>query len=491
MGKRKRKERSGGPVVHVLGLGPGPADLLTLRAMELLAAGGEVLVRTSRHPCVERLRERGVRMRFLDHCYREAATMEEAYRRMAEEVMRAAEERGTACYAVPGHPLVAERSVRLLMDSGVELRLHPAVSFLDAFFSSLRCDPLEGMLLVDGERLAAGERAVLDPRVGVVIAQVDSRMKASDVKLCLLEVYPPGHETAVVTAAGDEGERVEWIPLEELDRGERFDHLTTIYVPPLRDEEIYDFRRLQDVVARLRGPGGCPWDRRQTHETLARHMVEEAHEAVDAIRQSDWEHLAEELGDLLLQIMLHAQMAREAGEFDIRDVIRGISTKLIRRHPHVFGESKATDAEEVALEWEELKQNERKEGDSLLSSVPLGLPALSYSHSIQRRAAGVGFDWKEYDGILDKLVEELRELKHASTHQEKVHEFGDILFALVNAARWQGVDPEEALRLANERFSRRFRYMEEVCRNRGMSLRDLSFEEQNALWEEAKQNSAY
>ncbi len=257
------------------------------------------------------------------------------------------------------------------------------------------------------------------------------------------------------------------------------------------EQDPSSFDTLEKIVARLRAPDGCPWDRAQNHASIKPYLIEEAYEVLQALDDENAKKLCEELGDLLLQIMLHAQMAREAGEFDIRDVIRGISTKLIRRHPHVFGESKATDAEEVALEWEELKQNERKEGDSLLSSVPLGLPALSYSHSIQRRAAGVGFDWKEYDGILDKLVEELRELKHASTHQEKVHEFGDILFALVNAARWQGVDLEEALRLANERFSRRFRYMEEVCRNRGMSLRDLSFEEQNALWEEAKQNSAY
>ncbi|MBM3157514.1 MAG: nucleoside triphosphate pyrophosphohydrolase, partial [Chloroflexi bacterium] len=186
--------------------------------------------------------------------------------------------------------------------------------------------------------------------------------------------------------------------------------------------------------------------------------------------------------------MLHAQMANEAGEFNIKDVIRGISTKLIRRHPHVFGKSRAANADEVALEWEELKQNERKGGDSLLSSVPGGLPALSRSHSIQRRVAGIGFDWKNFEGILEKLVEELRELKEAGTQQEKLHEFGDILFALVNAARWQEIDLEEALRLANERFCRRFRRMEEVCCERGLALRDLSFEEQNALWDEAKRN---
>ena len=193
-------------------------------------------------------------------------------------------------------------------------------------------------------------------------------------------------------------------------------------------------------MTKLRAPDGCPWDRAQTHASIKPYLIEEAYEVLQALDEENTDKLCEELGDLLLQILLHAQIAKEAKEFSIRDVVKGISTKLIRRHPHVFGKSKAANAEEVALEWEELKQNERKKDASLLSSVPKGLPSLSYSHSIQRRAAGVGFDWKEFEGILDKLVEELSELKRANTQQQKVHEFGDVLFAMVNAARWQGVD---------------------------------------------------
>jgi tetrapyrrole methylase family protein/MazG family protein len=253
------------------------------------------------------------------------------------------------------------------------------------------------------------------------------------------------------------------------------------------DEDFGKFEALVQIVARLRGPGGCPWDRKQTHASIKPYLIEEAYEVLQALDDENSEKLCEELGDLLLQILLHAQIAREAGEFVMEDVIRGIATKLIRRHPHVFGESQAGNAEEVALEWENIKQDERKPGDSLLSSVPGGMPALSYSHSIQRRAAGVGFDWDEYGGILEKLVEEVGELERAVSQQHKVHEFGDILFALVNAARWQGVDLEEALRLANERFCQRFRCMEDTCRERGVSFRTLSFDELNALWDEAKQ----
>ncbi len=254
----------------------------------------------------------------------------------------------------------------------------------------------------------------------------------------------------------------------------------------MEQEDLGGFDTLVHIVARLRAPGGCPWDRKQTHASIKPYLIEEAYEVLQALDDENSEKLCEELGDLLLQILLHAQMASEAGEFEMRDVVRGIATKLIRRHPHVFGDSQASNAEEVALEWETLKQDERKPGDSLLSSVPKGMPALSYSHSIQRRAAGVGFDWKESGGVLEKLAEEVGELERASTPQQKIHEFGDILFALVNVARWQEVNLEEALRLANERFRRRFHYMEDNCREQGVLLRDLSFDELNALWDKAK-----
>ncbi|UCG84600.1 MAG: nucleoside triphosphate pyrophosphohydrolase [Dehalococcoidia bacterium] len=252
------------------------------------------------------------------------------------------------------------------------------------------------------------------------------------------------------------------------------------------EQDLGKFENLESIIAWLRAPDGCPWDREQTHASLKPFLIEEAYEVLQALDDENSEKLREELGDLLLQILLHAQISAEEGEFDMSDVTRGIATKLIRRHPHVFGESNAGNAEEVALEWENLKQDERKQGDSLLSSVPRGMPALSYSHSIQRRAAGIGFDWDEFGGIVEKLAEEVSELDRASTLQQKTHEFGDILFALVNAARWQGVDLEEALRLANDRFCRRFRYMEESCREQGVTLGDLSFDELNALWDEAK-----
>jgi len=254
------------------------------------------------------------------------------------------------------------------------------------------------------------------------------------------------------------------------------------------ENNLDNLTTLVNIVSRLRAPDGCPWDRQQTHASIKPYLIEEAYEVLQALDDENSTKICEELGDLLLQILLHAQISSESGQFNIGDVILGIATKLIHRHPHIFGNSAAKDVREIEHEWEVLKQNEREPGESLLSSVPKAMPALSYSHSIQRRAAKIGFDWAEFNDVLEKLSEELHELNQADTLQQRVHEFGDILFSLVNVARWQGVNLEEALRLANKRFYQRFRYMEDSCRDQGTSLYNLSLEEQNALWDEAKRH---
>ena len=251
-------------------------------------------------------------------------------------------------------------------------------------------------------------------------------------------------------------------------------------------ENLDSFDTLVDIIDRLRGPGGCPWDKEQTHASLREFLLEECYEVLQALDEADSAKLGEELGDLLLQIMLHARIAAEAGEFDIKDVIRRINTKLIERHPHVFGSASVKDAADVAVNWQALKEKEREADTSLLASVPVQLPALSYSQSIQKRVAQVGFDWADIEGVIDKLVEEVREFKETGSQARRSEEFGDLLFTLVNVARRVGVDSESALREANRRFYRRFAQMEEFCRQRGLSFADMSFAEQNALWEEAK-----
>jgi len=250
--------------------------------------------------------------------------------------------------------------------------------------------------------------------------------------------------------------------------------------------EQSQFDTLMDIIARLRAPDGCPWDRKQTHSSLRQHFLEECYEVLEALDEGNPDKLCQELGDLLLHIVIQARIASEAKKFDIEDVISGISGKLINRHPHVFGSTEVKDADEVILNWEALKRREKDSKSSILDSVPKQMPALMYSQEIQHRAAQAGFDWEDIDGIIDKLAEEIREYKQAENSEEKEREFGDLLFTLANIARRMDIDLETVLRETNRRFYQRFSYMEEICRNKGQNVGNLSFDEQNALWEEAK-----
>lgn len=254
----------------------------------------------------------------------------------------------------------------------------------------------------------------------------------------------------------------------------------------LRDDALQGFGTLLDIIARLRAPDGCPWDREQTHVSLKPNLLEECYEALEAIDEADDRKLCEELGDILMQVALHSQLGREDGRFSVGDVLRSINAKLIRRHPHVFGDTKVDGAGEVIANWEAIKREEKGTA-SVLDGLPRGMPALALSQSMQRRAARVGFDWKEIQGALDKLSEEVQELHQSATHDERVREFGDVLFALVNVARRMNVESEEALHMASRRFERRFRHMEQVCDQRGTPLASLPLEEQDCLWEKAKE----
>ena len=253
--------------------------------------------------------------------------------------------------------------------------------------------------------------------------------------------------------------------------------------------DLSQFDTLVNIITRLRSPEGCPWDREQTHSSLREYLVEECYEVLGALDEGDSDDLCDELGDLMLQLVLHAQIAAEDGEFSIGDVITGLNNKLIRRHPHIFGSEKVMDADEVAQNWEALKQEERDAGTSVLAGVPRQMPALGYSQAIQRRVAKVGFDWEDVDGVIEKLVEEVAEFKGSTSRKEKENEFGDMLFTLVNIARRLGIDSESALREANRRFYDRFTFMEDICHKRGLTFADLSFDQQNKLWEEAKKKA--
>ncbi len=252
------------------------------------------------------------------------------------------------------------------------------------------------------------------------------------------------------------------------------------------DLDLTRFESLVWIIAMLRSEDGCPWDKKQTHESLKQNLLEETYEVMEALDSKDPKEVNTELGDLLMQIVLHAQLGKEDGEYDIASVIKGINNKLISRHVHVFGDEKASDEIEVLKLWEQQKKKERKGKGSMLEGAPKSMPALAYSQAIQDRAARVGFDWKDADGVLDKVNEELIEVKEAKTPEEKEEEIGDLLFAICNYARHCEIDLEEALRKANSKFYKRFTSMESKSQEIGKNLADMSFDEMNALWDEVK-----
>jgi tetrapyrrole methylase family protein/MazG family protein len=289
----------------------------------------------------------------------------------------------------------------------------------------------------------------------------------------------------LVSNAGSDHEVVIEMPLSELDR-HSYDPLTSAYVPSLASDHAQGFTGLVQIVDRLLGPDGCPWDKEQTHESLKKHMVEETYEVLDAIDKNDPDALCEELGDFLLQAVMHAQMDAIEGYYDIDDVIRGISDKLIRRHPHVFGNVEVSGSDEVLDNWDAIKKSEKGEDRSVLAGVPKAMPALLRAHEISKRAVRVGFEWQDLEDVFAKLSEELGELKdaiNAGRKEDIENEIGDLLFTVVNIARWLKIDPEEALQKMVTRFSDRFQQMESSA---GKPLNDLTFKEWDDLWIAAK-----
>ncbi len=501
--------------ITVVGLGPGDHQYLTLEAQQVLREAPEIYLRTTQHPVVASLPST-LLIHSFDHLYEERESFSEVYAAITERIIELAGRPQGVVYAVPGHPLVAEESVRRIATEakkrGLIIRFVSAVSFLEPLFTFLELDPLaQGLQVIDATVLAeysevrdepaAGDedgrrytaakvwaRRPVDPTVPAIIGQLHSRTVASAVKLALLEVYPDHHEVVLVRWAGIPGkEEKRPMKLYQIDRQKDIDHLTSLYLPPIDvEEDLASMAGLRHIIYRLRAPGGCPWDRKQSHDSLKPYLIEEAYEVLEALDLGDPDKLREELGDLLLQIVLHSQMATESGDFSMEDVFRGINAKLIRRHPHVFGDRTVADASEVLRNWEQIKREEKGEGSSTIESVPRILPALAYAQSVQRRAARLGFDWKEISGVIDKVAEEVQELAAAGSAEERRQELGDVLFALVNVARWLDIDAEDALRLASRKFIKRFEHVEKLCAERSLQLSKLSPEALDKLWEESK-----
>lgn len=348
-------------------------------------------------------------------------------------------------------------------------------------FDVLQIDPPSKLILLEAQTLASAHVPPYPPDMPVLLMYVNSQDLAEHLNRVLLTTYPGDHPIFLVSEDKKKEERA-----EQLSTGE-FSGAFSIYIPPL--EEGTSFESFAEIVAHLRAPNGCPWDREQTHESLRKHLLEESYEAISAIDSGDFTDMREEFGDLLLQIVLQSQIANEEAQFNINQVIHGIYSKIVRRHPHVFGDLRLEGVDSVLANWEKLKEKERgekKEEKGLLDGVPLALPALSQAQEYQDRAARVGFDWPEIEGVLDKVKEELDEIQNAETDFELASELGDLFFALVNVARWKHIDAESALRRTNMKFKKRFGYVEKGARKQERELSSLSLDEMEALWQEAK-----
>jgi len=516
-------------VITLIGLGAGDADTLSrgaeraLRTASDLHAGGrgKLFLRTARHPVVETLREWGLHFETFDALYESASDFSTLYASIATHIFTEAQPNPAAdamlpiAYAVPGHPLIAEESVRQIREraatAGIPTHIVSSGSFVEASLAAAGAalgvdsgvDVRDALTLTPTDtvdRQGAGVTGRVDVSRGLLLYHVHDGASASHAKLSLMRDYPDDWEVILVRHAGVAGqEEARRIPLFRLDR-EPVDHLTSVYIPPLPPPlRRPAFAELVGIMARLRAPDGCPWDREQTHSTLKKYFIEETYEVIEAIDADNPDQLCEELGDALLQVVFHAQLASEEGIFTIDDVTARIVEKLVRRHPHVFGELDVTDSDEVLRNWERIKREEKAGREtpwreSVLDGVPKGLPALMQAMEISKRAVKVGFDWGAFEDVQAKLDEELAELRAelavAVPNRDAIfHELGDLLFTVVQIARWQKLDPEDALRAMLTRFSTRFRHVERRARECGRDLTELSLAEMDAYWEEAKAQS--
>ena len=405
--------------IILLGLGPGDPSKLTHEASKVLESAGEIWLRTMEHPVISRLPV-SIALHSFDDLYERSDTFEDVYAGIVEKILELGRRQDGVIYAVPGDPFLAEATcpeiARRARNAGLPLKIVSGISFLEPVFAALGLDLYPHITVVDAMDLSQAHTPTFQPDKPVLIAQIYSRMVAAEVKMTLNAIYPDEHPVTLVHAAGTVDELVEQLPLYKMDRSDHIGQLTVLYVPSLG--EGTSFESFQEIIAHLRAPDGCPWDKEQTHQSLRAHLLEEAYEALAAMDSENPAKMAEEFGDLLLQIVLNAQIANEEGEFNMADVFKGIYDKIIRRHPHVFGEVQVDGVGGVLQNWEKLKEDERagnsEQGQGRLGGVPLALPALVQAQEYQDRAARVGFDWPEIEGVLDKINEEIREVRGTS-----------------------------------------------------------------------------
>ena len=476
----------------IVTLGTGGEAFLTRGVERALREAETLVLRTARHPMAAWLAKEDIAFTALDDLYESCEDFDE-FNREAAQRLAALCEKGPVCYAVSDAAFDTTVAVlqQLLKERGTAAAILPGVSHAS------RC-----LALVDAPAAAVRlysaadfERAPHSPAEALLLSEVHSRTCAGDCKLKLMSLLPEETEITFISgeeATGELSTRI--IPLYELDRQKHYDHLTAIYVPgmPLLTRSRYNMDDLMQVVARLRAPDGCPWDREQTHESILQDLLEESYEYIQAVRDEDIDHMYDELGDVLLQVAMQAEIAKEHGEFELLDVTSAICGKMIERHPHVFGQVKADTSEQVLENWEALKRKQRgitSHADAM-AEVSTGLSPLLRASKVQKKAAKVGFDFANAQDALQKVYEEADEVKeNLENGHDPEEEIGDLFFSVVNVCRLCGKNPDIALFSAVEKFISRFRGMEMQVKNAGKCVEDLTLSEMDVYWEAGKQNN--
>jgi tetrapyrrole methylase family protein / MazG family protein len=483
--------------IVVVGLGPGDPGLLTAATLDAIRDTPVRFLRTTQHPSAHCVGD----ATSFDHLYDTLPTFDEVYQRITSDVIASAQTHGAVLYAVPGSPSVLERSVQLLLQQApddIRVTVLPALSFLDCAWAALGIDPVDaGVRMIDGHRFAveaAGERGPL------LVAHCHANWVLSDIKLAA-ESEPGDTPVVLLHHLGLPDQNVVHTTWSEIDHTIEADHLTSLWIPTLAAPVANELAKCHQLARTLREQ--CPWDQEQTHQSLIRYLIEETYEVVDALEALDPDNpstddaLIEELGDLLYQVEFHATIAEQEGRFTMADVARTVHDKLVRRHPHVFGDVQADTADAVTANWDAIKREEKPERVRLFDGVVTSGPALMYAQQLQKKAAKVGFDWPDAAGPLAKIGEEAAELHEAvsklatsgdpdTVRQEISMELGDLLFSVVNVARHLSLDAEVSLRGAAGKFRQRVEHVETLAGERGIDMTTATLEQLDALWEIAK-----
>lgn len=478
------------PSITIISLGPGDPGLMTLQTADALRRARQLILRTGRHMAADWLREQQIAFDTLDALYDRWDDFDHLHEAMAKELWQRTAN-APVTYAVMD--ATSDGSVAALeaaVPEGGELVRLPGLTLADACLSAVP----QGTTLTGGMRVLPAIRcagAAPDPSLPLLVTEIDNPALAGDVKLWLTDLYNDDMTAVFFPPSEKAARKAKPIPLCEADRQKKYDHTACLYVPaaPLKGRSRFCFGDLVEVMGILRGEGGCPWDRQQTHETLRKYLIEEAYEAAGAIDEGDMDHLADELGDVLLQVVFHANVAAAHGTFTLSDITTDICRKMIYRHAHIFGTADCKTAEDVLVNWEKLKKAEKglDTQASVLADVSRALPALTRASKVQKKASDVGFDWDSAVLALPKVHEEAQEvLAELENGRDPAEELGDLLFSCVNVTRLCGKDAEFVLKEATEKFISRFTQMEKMINSAGKSLEGLTLSEMDVYWNQVK-----